>query len=96
MTFLEFYIVPNMQPKTNVATSRKSKLDSTLIESNHIPLFCFMDLIENILHYYNIIPCQFKLLYRSNWDRFDAASFHKHCDNKRATIWIAKIKGSNN
>jgi hypothetical protein len=67
MTFLEFYIVPNMQPKTNVATSRKSKLDSTLIESNHITLFCFMDLIEKILHYYNIIPCQFKLLYRSNW-----------------------------
>uniref|UniRef100_U9UE15 Uncharacterized protein n=1 Tax=Rhizophagus irregularis (strain DAOM 181602 / DAOM 197198 / MUCL 43194) TaxID=747089 RepID=U9UE15_RHIID len=41
--FLEFHIVSNMKPKTNVAPSRKLnlkfKLDSTLIESNHIPLF---------------------------------------------------------
>src|SRR5688572_32970675 len=40
---LEFHLVPNMKPKTNVAPSRKSnsklKLDSSLIESNHIPLF---------------------------------------------------------
>ena len=34
---LEFHIVPNMQPKTNVAPSRRPKLDSTLIESKHIP-----------------------------------------------------------
>ncbi|GBC17464.2 BTB/POZ domain-containing protein [Rhizophagus irregularis DAOM 181602=DAOM 197198] len=40
---LEFHIVPNMQPRTNLAPSRKPnlkfKLDSTLIESKHIPLF---------------------------------------------------------
>ena len=35
---LEFHIVPNMKPKTNVA-SRKPKLGSTVIGSNHIPLF---------------------------------------------------------
>ena len=37
---LEFYIVPNMKPKTHVAPSRKS-INSTLIES-HSP-FCFVD-----------------------------------------------------
>ncbi|CAB4417930.1 unnamed protein product [Rhizophagus irregularis] len=40
---LEFHIVPNIKPKTNIAPSRKpnlnSKIDSTLIQSNHIPLF---------------------------------------------------------
>ena len=40
---LEFHIVPNMKPKTNVAPSRKPnsrlKLDSTLIQSKQIPLF---------------------------------------------------------
>src|SRR5205823_4739514 len=36
---LEFYIVPNMKHKANLTTSRISKLDSTLIESSHIPLF---------------------------------------------------------
>src|ERR1700722_5609760 len=40
---LEFHIVPNIKPKANVAPSRKQnlkiKVDSTLIESNHLPLF---------------------------------------------------------
>ena len=39
---LEFHIVPNMKPKSNVAPPRKSNLkfkDSTLVESNRIPLF---------------------------------------------------------
>jgi hypothetical protein len=40
---LEFHIVPNMKPKANLPLSRRPKLniqiDSTLIESKHIPLF---------------------------------------------------------
>src|SRR5581483_11682852 len=40
---LEFHIIPNMNPKTNVASSRKPnlrfKIYSIIIESNHIPLF---------------------------------------------------------
>src|SRR5207248_8360928 len=39
---LEFHIVPNMKPKTNVTSSRKSNSrfsNSTLIQSKHIPLF---------------------------------------------------------
>src|SRR4051812_20924070 len=36
----EFHIVPNMKLKTNIAPPRmKFELDSTLIESKHIPLF---------------------------------------------------------
>ncbi|GES88165.1 BTB/POZ protein [Rhizophagus clarus] len=42
---LEFHIVPNKKLKTNKSPSRKSnlkfKLDSNLIESNHVPFFAY-------------------------------------------------------
>ncbi|GBC21853.2 hypothetical protein GLOIN_2v558411 [Rhizophagus irregularis DAOM 181602=DAOM 197198] len=86
-----------MKPKTNVTTPRKQNLkfnlDSTLIETKHIPLFAsWLDKKNYSRH--NKIPYELNLLYRSSRDGFNAASFHKNCDNKGATIWIAKIKGS--
>ncbi|GBC21504.2 hypothetical protein GLOIN_2v574542 [Rhizophagus irregularis DAOM 181602=DAOM 197198] len=94
----EFHIVPNAEIKTNVAPSRKSnlkfKLDSTLIESNHIPLFASWIDRKDPSYKKNDIPYELKLLYRSSRDGFDAASFHRNCDNKGATIWIAKIQGT--
>jgi hypothetical protein len=39
-------------------------------------------------------PYDFELIYRSSQDGFTAGSFHRNCDNKGATIWIAKIQGS--
>jgi hypothetical protein len=94
---LEFHIVPNMKSKTNLPPSRNPKLnfqiDSTLIESKHIPLFASWIDRKNSSHY-NLknTPYDFKLLYRSSRDGIDTSSFHKNCDNKGATIWIAKIK----
>jgi hypothetical protein len=32
------------------------------------------------------------MLYHSERDGFNAKSFHQKCDNKGATIWIAKTK----
>jgi hypothetical protein len=96
---LEFHIVPNIKPKTDVVLSRKPnlkfKLDSTLIEPKHIPLFASWIDKKDFSHYNNkMIPYDFNLLYRSDRDGFSAASFHKNCNNKGATIWIAKIQGS--
>ena len=96
---LEFHIVPNMEPKTNVVPSRKPnsrfKLDSTIIEPNHIPLFASWINRKDSSHYNNKnIPYNFRLLYHSIRDGFDAASFHRNCDNKGATIFVAKIQGS--
>jgi hypothetical protein len=91
---LEFHIVPDMKPKTNVMSSRRPKLDSTLIESNHIPLFAsWIDRKDSSYDKYDN-PYEFKLLYNSDRDGFNASSFHKNCDNKGATIWIAKIQGT--
>ncbi|GBC41229.2 hypothetical protein GLOIN_2v1868927 [Rhizophagus irregularis DAOM 181602=DAOM 197198] len=87
-----------MKPKTNVAPPRKYlkfKLDSTLIESKHVSLFAsWIDKKDSSYYNSKNCPYEFKLLYRSGQDGFNAESFHKNCDNKGATIWIAKIKGS--
>ncbi|POG61946.1 hypothetical protein GLOIN_2v1700094 [Rhizophagus irregularis DAOM 181602=DAOM 197198] len=90
---LEFYIVPNIKPKTNTAPSRKLKLNPTLIQSNHIPLFASWIDRKDSSYNKNEIPYEFKLLYHSNRVGFSAESFHQNCDNKGATIWVAKIQG---
>jgi hypothetical protein len=96
---LEFHVVPNTKPKTSIAPSRKLnlkfKIDSTLIQSKHIPLFASWIDRKDSPHYNSKnIPYDFKLLYHSGRDGFDAASFHRKCNNKGATIWVAKIQGS--
>ncbi|GBB91208.1 hypothetical protein RclHR1_01840005 [Rhizophagus clarus] len=96
---LEFHVVPNVKPKTSITSSRrfniKFKIDSTLVQSIHIPLFASWIDKKDSLHFNNKnISYNFKLLYRSNRDGFDAATFHKKCNNKGATIWVAKIQGS--
>ncbi|GBC03406.1 hypothetical protein RclHR1_05100002 [Rhizophagus clarus] len=84
-----------MKPKANVPQSRKPNFGSTLIQRKHFPLFASWIDKEDSSHYgKKNIPYDFKLLYHSGRDGFDAASFHKNCDNKGATIWVAKIQGS--
>ena len=96
---LEFHIVPNMEPKTNIAPSRKPnlkfKLDSTLIGPEHVPIFSSWIDKRGSSHYNKKNnPYEFKLLHRSSQDGFDPASFHRNCDNKGATVWVAKVQGS--
>src|SRR5437764_3934082 len=66
---LEFHIVPNMKPKTNVALPRKLNLkflDSTLINPDHIPLLTsWIDKKDSSHYNKKNIPYGFKLLYRS-------------------------------
>ncbi|RGB41377.1 hypothetical protein C1646_685618 [Rhizophagus diaphanus] len=88
-----------MKPKSNVTPSRKSnlnlKLDSTLIESDFTSLFAsWIDKKDSKYFNKKNIPYEFKLLYRSSRDEFNAASFHRNCNKKGATIWIAKIQDS--
>src|SRR6266536_6674557 len=95
---LEFHIVPNMKPKSNLTPRKpnlKFKLDSTLIESSHIPVFAsWIDKEESSHYNKKNVPYNFKLLYRSNRDGIGIDSFHRNCDDKGATIWVAKIKDS--
>ncbi|RGB39404.1 hypothetical protein C1646_754555, partial [Rhizophagus diaphanus] len=96
---LEYHIVPDIKSKVNLPPSRKPNLkyplNSTLIKLNHLPLFASWIDNKDTSHYNRKNnPYEFKLLYRSSQDGVDTQSFHKNCDNKGATIWIAKIKDS--
>ncbi|CAB4384936.1 unnamed protein product [Rhizophagus irregularis] len=84
-----------MKPKSNV-TPRKPNLilNSNIVESKHVPLFAsWIDKKDSSYYNKEKIPYDLNLLYRYE-GRFDAKSFHRNCDNKGATIWIAKIQGS--
>jgi hypothetical protein len=87
-----------MKPKTNLTPRKpnlKYQLDSTLIESNHVPIFAsWIDKMDPSHYIRKSIPYDLKLLYRASQDGNDTLSFHKNCDNKGATIWIARIKNS--
>ncbi|GBB87519.1 hypothetical protein RclHR1_00140023 [Rhizophagus clarus] len=87
--------IPNMKHKDNLPPPRKPKLDSTLIESKHIPLFSsWIDKKESCYYDSKNNPYEFKLLYRPSRNGVGAKTFHKNCDSKGATIWVAKIKNS--
>ncbi|CAB4392725.1 unnamed protein product [Rhizophagus irregularis] len=93
----QFHVVPNQKPKSDVLPSRFSKLGSSLLNSKVIPLFAsWIDRKDPSYNYENL-PYDFKLLHKSNQNfnnGFNATSFHRDCDNKGATIWIAKIQDS--
>src|SRR5688572_22690679 len=96
---LEFHIVPNMKPKANVAPTRKLtlkfELNSTLIKPEHIAIFSSCIDKKDFLHYNKKnIPYKFNLLYKASRDGNTAASFHEKCDNKGATVVVAKIRNS--
>src|SRR5205823_2090966 len=97
----EFHIVSNKkfnESNDDSPFSRKSNLikyDTVLIISRNFDIFAsWIDKKEN--SHYNIrnIPYKFNLIYRSSRDGQSASAFHANCDNKRATIVIAKFKNS--
>src|ERR671926_1719347 len=70
---LEFHIVPNVKPKTNIAPTRKPnldlKLDSTLVKPEHIPIFSsWIDKNESSHYNKRNNPYKFNLLYRASRD----------------------------
>ncbi|RGB34133.1 BTB/POZ domain-containing protein [Rhizophagus diaphanus] len=76
----------------------KSSYDSIIIEPQHFAIFSNwigkIDKRDN--SYYNIrnIPYDFKLIYRASEDGNTTEAFHSKCDNKGATLIVAKIKNS--
>ena len=96
---LEFHIVPNVKPKANVAPTRKPnlkfELDSTLIKQEHITTFSsWIDKKDSSHYNKKNIPYKFNLLYRASRDGNTTTAFHEKCDNKGATIVVAKIQNS--
>src|ERR1051325_1716629 len=63
--------------------------------TEHIPLFSSWIDKKGSSHYNKKNnPYKFNLLYRASRDGNTVKAFHKKCDNKGATIFIAKIQNS--
>ncbi|GBB87678.1 hypothetical protein RclHR1_14160004 [Rhizophagus clarus] len=94
---LAFHMAPSVKSKLNIQPPRKPihVYDSVIIGPQHFAIFSSW--IENKNNtYYNerYIPYNFNLIFRSNRDGNTPAAFHARCDDKGATIVIAKIQNS--
>ncbi|CAB4431912.1 unnamed protein product [Rhizophagus irregularis] len=88
---LKFYLVS--QEKQIGSLPSRNVIDSALINSKHLALFAgWIDKKDKSL---KMIPYEFNLIFRASRDGNTAAAFHNKCNNKRATIIVIKIKGTN-
>jgi hypothetical protein len=78
-----------------ILLGRECICDSTLIEHQHFAIFASW-VEKKANSHYNVknIPYRFNLLYRASRDGNTPAAFHNKCDNKGATIVVAKIANS--
>src|SRR5947209_11654642 len=92
---LEFHIVPNIKPKDDVTPRKPNFKSSTLIKPEHITTFSsWIDKKDSSHYNKKNIPYKFNLLYRASRDGNTPTAFHEKCDNKGATIVVAKIQNS--
>ena len=82
---LKFHLVHEYKPTLN-NFSQKRYFNSVLINKKHIEIF------TNWISQRAIGRYSFRLLYRASKDGSTTAAFHAKCDNKGATIVIAKIR----
>ncbi|GES85036.1 BTB/POZ domain-containing protein [Rhizophagus clarus] len=93
--FIKVYPFKILIPDDILDNKPKHEYDSVIIGPKHFAIFSSW--IENKNEtYYNErnIPYNFNLIFRSNRDGNTPAAFHAKCDNKGATIVIAKISNS--
>ncbi|RIA87410.1 hypothetical protein C1645_807325 [Glomus cerebriforme] len=91
---LKFYMVPGYKSILNTCTPRYPRyyIDSVLINQKHMALLAsWIDRKEENSRYSSVIPYEFNLLYRSSRDGNKPMAFHKKCDDKGATIVVAKL-----
>ncbi|PKK68166.1 hypothetical protein RhiirC2_851651 [Rhizophagus irregularis] len=87
---LKSYMVPEYKPIYTPRNLNTDSTDSIMINREHLRLFSnWIDRKKEKVNY------KFNLLYRASRDSNTAAAFHAKCDNKGATIVVAKINCSN-
>ncbi len=90
-----YHMAPNNKPSSiNMQLPRYPC--STIINHQHLNIFASWIDKKETLHYNKVkhVPYNFKLIYRANRDGRTVAKFHEKCDNKGATIVIAKVTNS--
>ncbi len=91
---LRYHMIPNSTSLLNLKPSRCPKIDSVLINYAFFKLFAKWIDKRNDDYTEKDMPYKFTLLLRGTRDGFDSAKFHQLCDNKGATISVARIKDS--
>ncbi|POG78972.1 hypothetical protein GLOIN_2v1472655 [Rhizophagus irregularis DAOM 181602=DAOM 197198] len=92
LEIMKFYLTSDIK-QIGLLPSRSflGTIDSVIINKEYIALFTgWIDKKEAVKETY-----KFNLIFRANRDGDTAASFHAKCNDKGATIVVAKIKGSN-
>jgi len=97
---LEYNMVPNKKSTVNVTPPRRPelvlKLESAFIGIQHFTLLAsWIDKKDCLYYNSRNLPYHFNLLYRASRDGIDTNIFHNKCNNKEATIVIAKVRGTN-
>ncbi|GBC03009.1 hypothetical protein RclHR1_04930006 [Rhizophagus clarus] len=83
---IKFHIAPN---------KLKCIYDSTIIERKQFAIFAsWIDKEEKSHYCVRNIPYYFNLLYRASRDSYSPVAFHARCDNKGATLIVAKVTNS--
>ncbi|GBB89308.1 hypothetical protein RclHR1_00160024 [Rhizophagus clarus] len=89
----QFHYAADMKPLGTLQSRSFCTIDSILIKTNHLALFSSWIADADVI--LTKIPYKFNLILRGSRDGFNANTFHEKCDDKGATIIVAKIKGSN-
>jgi len=85
----------NKRPNDDIDIQPQYIYDSIIIKPRHFAIFSSWIEKKNDSYYKGRnIPYGFNLLYRASRDGYTAAAFHSKCDDKGATIVIAKVKNS--
>ncbi|RIB19335.1 hypothetical protein C2G38_2141677 [Gigaspora rosea] len=91
---LRCYMVPNAVPRYNAFPPRNI-VNSVLINISLTLLFASWIDKKNNDYYKDKPPYKFILLFRCSRDGFQNNIFHERCDQKGATIVVAKVQNSN-
>ncbi len=93
---IEFHMTQNnKRPNDDIDIRPQYIYDSIIIKPRHFAIFSSWIEKKNDSYYKGRnIPYGFNLLYRASRDGYSSAAFHSKCDDKGATIVIAKVKNS--
>jgi hypothetical protein len=92
---LKFHTEPNKKINNDIQPPRNPKYDTNIIKPQHFAIFSSWIEKRNDFYYkVREIPYYFKLIYRASRDGNTTKAFHDKCDNKGATIVVAKLMDS--
>ncbi|CAG8499920.1 1110_t:CDS:2 [Ambispora gerdemannii] len=98
-SIIRYHLAPNQPLAENIMPARRGNINSKIISSKQAALIASWINRNRELPAFgwrpyaaSENPYEFKLLMRGSQDGFTGQHFHSRCDNKGATVTIAKVK----